>query len=56
MSPSITVEKLEEDFNAFIDDVKKFEKNGNKSAARRARINSVEFRETLKDWRQETLQ
>lgn len=51
----ITTKELEENFQEFIADAKKFEENGNKSAARRARINSIQLRESLKTWRKDVL-
>ncbi|MCK5787454.1 MAG: histone H1 [Chlamydiia bacterium] len=49
---------LQEIFNTFISLATKAEKNikGSKTAAKKARLKSMEIREELKDWRQESLE
>jgi hypothetical protein len=55
MNNEFTVENLQNEWDAFIEDVKKFEEKGNKSAGRRARIKSIDLREMLKNWRKISL-
>lgn len=50
-----SLEQLQEMWDSFLKDATKNAEKGNKSAGRRARIKSVELRQSLKDWRTENL-